>query len=127
MRVAILQAPRKRGTTNPPDVPVEGSMSRSLCLALLLALVPADPLFAQTVRFELGQRLRLFERELAKPGRLARRNEAIDPLLQATPAFFAGQFAEAAGLLDRARLRLACDGKPSEAAIWANSLIVKPE
>ena len=93
-------------------------------LLLVLCLFPPAA-HAQETRFELGQRLRLFERELAKPGMAAKRKQAIEPLTEATPAFFRGQLGQAAGLLDRARLQLT-DPKPAPERLWAESLVVRP-
>lgn len=93
-------------------------------VSLVLLILPSVG-FAQEARFELGQRLRLFEREMDKPGMAAKRNQAIEPLAAATPAFFRGQFGEAAGLLDRARLQLT-DPKPAPDILWAESLVVRP-
>ena len=95
-------------------------------LRLLLVLCLFSPAaHAQETRFELGQRLRLFERELDKPGMVAKRKQAIGPLAEATPAFFRGQLDQAAGLLDRARLQLT-DPKPAPERLWAESLVVRP-
>jgi pimeloyl-ACP methyl ester carboxylesterase len=93
-------------------------------LLLVLIILPSVSV-AQEARFELGQRLRLLERELNKPGMMAKRKQAIEPLTAATPAFFRGQLGEAAGLLDRARLQL-IDPKPSPDRLWAESLVVRP-
>lgn len=95
---------------------------------LLLAVVVCLPASAagQELRFEVGQRLRQFERVLAAhPGEEARRR-ALPPLEQATPTFFRGQLAEVAGLLDRARLALPAAAAPAEATRWAESLWHRP-
>lgn len=81
---------------------------------------------AQETRFELGQRLRLLERTLASNSSLEARKRALDPLLKATPTFFQGQLATAAGLLDQARLLLRSDQPIPEASLWAESLVVRP-
>jgi predicted esterase len=80
---------------------------------------------AQESRFELGQRLRLFERALDKYTSPEARKRALAPLEKATPTFFSGQLGNAAGLLDRARLLLA-DKAVSDDSLWAESLVVKP-
>ncbi len=98
-------------------------MSRTV--VLLLLLLPAITL-AQETRFELGQRLRYFERALDKHPSPEARKRALEPLEQATPTFFKGQLATAAGLLDRARLLLE-HAQPADELLWAESLIVKPQ
>ena len=104
-------------------------MFRSL---LIVGLVPMVALaqFDTATRFELGQRLRYFERALEKHGNdkahgakaIAR---AIPPVAKATPAFFGGRLSEAARILDTARLSLA-DARPDPEQLWALSLVVKP-
>jgi predicted esterase len=103
-------------------------MMRAVLPAFVL-LLPA-PLHAQFLidpahRFELGQRLRLFERALDKHGDLESRKRILRTVEEVTPAFFATRFAEAASHLDEARLLLTST-KPSDEVRWAESLIVKP-
>ncbi|MFO0877017.1 MAG: hypothetical protein U0840_06555 [Gemmataceae bacterium] len=81
---------------------------------------------AQETRFELGQRLRLLERAIDQHGSEEARKRALEPLEQATPTFFRGQLAEAAGLLDRARLLLPSAGPITPEMLWAESLVVRP-
>jgi pimeloyl-ACP methyl ester carboxylesterase len=104
-------------------------MLRSL---LIVGLVPMLALaqFDTATRFELGQRLRYFERALEKYGNVkdtgpAAIARAIPPVAKATPAFFGGRLTEAARILDTARLSLA-DAKPDAEQLWALSLVVKP-
>jgi pimeloyl-ACP methyl ester carboxylesterase len=92
-----------------------------LCFVFIALSVPAA---AQEVRFELGQRLRLFERALDRHPQAEARRRALEPLMQATPTFFQGRLADAAGLLDRARLLLA--GEADDANLWAESLVCRP-
>jgi predicted esterase len=94
------------------------------CIVTLLLLTSLGT--AQEARFELGQRLRLFERALDVHNSPEARKRAIDPLAKATPTFFSGRLADAAGLLDRARLALVSKDEPSESTLWAESLIVVP-
>jgi predicted esterase len=97
---------------------------RSL-LGMLMLPTLALAQFDAATRYELGQRLRFFERSLDKnnsPEAIAR---AIPPVAKATPAFFGGRLTEAAKILDTARLRLASD-KPTPDALWALSLVAKP-
>ncbi|MFQ3592494.1 MAG: prolyl oligopeptidase family serine peptidase [Gemmataceae bacterium] len=99
---------------------------------LLLGLVPlvAPAQLDTASRYELGQRLRYFERSLEKYGNdtdngakaIAR---AIPPVAKATPAFFGGRLTEAARILDTARLSLAEEMPPPE-QLWALSLVTKP-
>jgi predicted esterase len=96
-------------------------------LALMALAVPAQAqLFDVGVRYELGQRLRLFEDVLEKhrgdDRAIAR---AIPPVAAATPAFFSGRLAEAGEILDKARLSLASE-KPDQAAVWASSVRFVP-
>jgi len=104
-------------------------MFRSLLIVGLMPLV-ALAQFDTATRYELGQRLRYFERALEKYGNdkdngakaIAR---AIPPVAKATPAFFGGRLTEAARILDTARLSLA-EEKPTPEQSWALSLVVKP-
>lgn len=100
-------------------------MPRTILAALLALALPGVGI-AQETRFELGQRLRLFERALDKHNSPHARKRALPPLEQATPTFFKGQLAEAAGLLDRARLLLASDKPAPDEVVWAESLVVRP-
>src|SRR5262249_35378394 len=85
-------------------------------------LVRIDP--AQ--RYELGQRLRLFERTLEKHQDAKARKRAVAPLDKATTAFFSGRLSDAARLLDQARLALASEKAPASEVLWAESLAIKP-
>lgn len=100
-------------------------MFRSFVLAAL-GILFSTVAFAQEARFELGQRLRLFERALDKHPSAEARKRALEPLIQATPTFFKGQLGAAAGLLDRARLQLATDKPVADDVLWAESLVVRP-
>jgi pimeloyl-ACP methyl ester carboxylesterase len=101
-------------------------MPRSILAALLALAVPGAGV-AQEARFELGQRLRLFERALDKYPSAEARRRALPALEQVTPTFFKGQLGAAAGLLDRARLLLASDAPPADEVVWAESLVVRPQ
>lgn len=94
---------------------------RSLLVVALLASSAQAQIFDVGVRYELGQRLRMFEAALDRhkddKKAIAR---AIPPVAAATPAFFAGRLGEAASILDRARLTLA-DEKPEHARLWASA------
>lgn len=93
---------------------------RSLLLLLALTAPAQAQLFDTAVRYELGQRLRDFERALAKHSDPKAIERAIPPVAAATPAFFGGRLGEAAGILDRARLTLQSE-KPGEGQLWASS------
>jgi pimeloyl-ACP methyl ester carboxylesterase len=95
-----------------------------VALALVLALPAALP--AQPDRYELGQRLRAFERAYDAQPDVAARKRAVAPLKQATFLFFAGQLGEAGHMLDRARRALAAEKEPEAAALWAESLVLRP-
>jgi predicted esterase len=92
----------------------------------------ASPAHAQLVRidpaqrYELGQRLRLFERALEKHQDAKARKRALGPLDKATTAFFSGRLTDAASLLDQARHALASEKGAHARVVWAESLIVKP-
>lgn len=99
---------------------------RRLAYLALLAL-PAAPAQAQQDRFDLGQRLRLFERALERHADDAKaRRRALGHLDKVTAAFFTGQQGKAGELLDLARLALDSDKQPSAAARFAASLAVRP-
>jgi predicted esterase len=91
-----------------------------LLIALLAAPAQAQLFGDPAVRYELGQRLRMFERALAKNHDEKAIKRAIPPVKDVTPAFFAGRFGDAAAILDKARLTLK-DEKPDAAKLWASS------
>src|SRR4051794_9032175 len=91
-------------------------------MILLLLLAPAQ---LDDARFELGQRLRAFERVLDKHKDAESIKRALPAVAKVTPAFFAGQLGEAGKILDTARLTLA-DGRVDPARLWASSLSVRP-
>ncbi len=94
-------------------------------LAALWLIVASSPLQAQASRFEVGQRLRLFESELARHHDAAGRKRALEPLVKVTPTFFSGRLAEVARLLDQARFALRSDRPPADKVLWAESLVVR--
>ena len=99
---------------------------RCLILALLAAVPAQAQLLDPATRYEVGQRLRMFERALDKhKGDKEAVARAVPPVAAATPAFFAGQLGKVAGILDRARLALAQE-KPDEAKLWAASFRLLP-
>jgi predicted esterase len=102
-------------------------MHRSILpAALALAWVAPAALHAQEDRFELGLRLRRFEKAVDAQTDPAARKRTIEPLKQAMLAFFTAQTAEAGRQLDRARLTLASDKEPTADILWADSLLLRP-
>jgi predicted esterase len=101
-------------------------MPRLLRLLLLLALLPIFA-WAQSPenRFELGQKLRLFERTLETAADGPKRTKALADLQPVTFTFFSGQIGEAGRLLDTARLTLSRD-TITDADRWAASLKIEP-
>jgi len=80
---------------------------------------------AQSQRYELGRRLRVFEEQWEKlPGDDGRKR-CQPPLSKAVTAFFTARFGEAGRSLDEARYALE-DAKPTEARRWAESLAFFP-
>jgi predicted esterase len=93
--------------------------------ALGALLVFAGSVQAQAFRYELGRRLREFEKAWAEhPGDPSRR-KTCDPLQQAVGAFFTARFGSAAKSIDEARFALEAT-PPSEAKRWASSIAVYP-
>lgn len=99
-------------------------MIRSIALVLMVPVV-ASAQFDAVSRFELGQRLRDFERALDRHNQPDAIRRAIPPVAKATPAFFSGNLGEAGKILDVARLMLA-DANPDPARLWALSMSVRP-
>ncbi len=105
-------------------------MMRPLISALagLTVLVTALPAMAQddTDRYEVGLRLRAFEKALDAHTDATVRKRIVPPLKAAAPAFFTSQLGDVARQLDRARLVLA-DENPADELLWAASLRLRPE
>ncbi len=99
---------------------------RSILLITFVSLLPSQ-LFAQPIRFELGQRTRALEFAWdAQPDVEARKRATIN-IKQAVTLFFALKLNEAAKNLDQARFALQSATPPSSEAQWAESLFVLPE
>ena len=96
------------------------------CLAVLL-LAASTARCAEDGRYELGQRLRAFERAYDAQTDPAARKRVVPFLKKATPLFFLGQLSEAARQLDLARLALESDKEPEAARVWAESLVFRAE
>ncbi|MBI1915934.1 MAG: hypothetical protein HYS12_14545 [Planctomycetes bacterium] len=105
-------------------------MHRSIIPALTaLLLVPAAgrAQFGSTEnRFELGLRLRAFDKEWDQQTDAAARKRSVEPLKRANFLFLTKQDAEAARNLDRARLVLRSAAAPDSAVLWAESCMVRP-
>jgi predicted esterase len=99
----------------------------SAALAGLTVLLTALPATAQDVadRYEVGLRLRAFERALDSQTDAMARKRILAPLKAAAPAFLASQLSEVARNLDRARLVLANES-PADELLWAGSLRLRP-
>ncbi len=82
---------------------------------------------AQVDRYEVGQRLLRFDKAWDKHHQdPAAKKRALKHLLPVVPAFFAGQWPEAAQLLDKARNTLGSADEPPAAVQWAESLYAEP-
>lgn len=101
-------------------------MRRLIRTALVLAMLPVFAL-AQSpeYRFELGQKLRAFEKALEATTDAAKRTPALKALEPVTFTFFSGQIGEAGRLLDESRFLLRAD-PAIDAERWAASLKVEP-
>jgi pimeloyl-ACP methyl ester carboxylesterase len=111
------------------EIAKEGNVIRIILITLSL-LAFASPLHAQADRFDLGQRMRAMERELAKNLGKKAQKRAMEPLKAATTTFFKiylpNRLPEASRQLDLARLALASEKKPTPLALWAASLTTRP-
>jgi predicted esterase len=95
-------------------------------LSLVVLLVAAATGFAQAERYELGQRLKAFEKQWDKTTDEKLKKKAAEGLPKLTGLYFTGQFGEAGRTLDEARWIL--EGKrPSDDEKWAESLYAVPD
>ncbi|MDY3558099.1 hypothetical protein R5W23_000820 [Gemmata sp. JC673] len=107
-------------------VRVVTTLTAAIALATPVAAQPEpNALLAQ--RYELGQRVKRFEREWEKQDGTAARARALGHLSKLTQQFFAFQFGEAGRSLDLATFALTTDDEPSNAQLWAWSLYAVPE
>lgn len=106
------------------------------CLALAFALIFAASAQAQqpaaaevpALRYELGQRLKLFEAAWEKKIEDERaRGRALTHLEKLTQQFFAGKLDEAARSIDLAGFALLTEDDPAPSRQWAWSLYAVPE
>lgn len=82
---------------------------------------------AQPERFELGQRLRSFERAWDRAGGIEAKKRAVGHLNQAVRSFFSFDFGGAGAALDRARHAVSSVEPVPAAVRWAESLQFRPE
>ena len=93
---------------------------------LLVGFSFASPISAQSIRFDLGQRLRRLEAEFEKDLSEPARKRVLIPMNQAVRKFFAGQLTDAARGLDQAWVQcLPADQRAI--AGWVATLQVTPE
>ncbi|CAN5497894.1 hypothetical protein BH11PLA2_BH11PLA2_03270 [soil metagenome] len=96
-------------------------------LALMLLFFAPAVAFAQAERYELGQRLKAFEKAWDKQPDADARKRALEILPNVTTQFFSLQLGEAGRTLDEARWRLESKDAPSDATKWLTSLYANPE
>jgi hypothetical protein len=103
-----------------------GDMKCVLWPALVCVFLETDPIQAQPHRYELGQRVRVFEETWEEaPGEDARRR-CVAPLKRAVIAFFAQRYSEAGCAVDLARFALAADFERTPAALSPNRWLCIP-
>ncbi len=97
-----------------------------VAFSLFLVLVVAGTAFGQAERYELGQRLKAFEKQWDKTTDEKLKKKAAEGLPKLTGLFFTGQLGEAGRTLDEARWIL--EGmRPSDDEKWAQSLYVSTD
>jgi predicted esterase len=110
--------------------PNVGILRVALTVGLLLSsFIPPPSAFAQgpvVGRYELGQRLRMFERAWEDQPDAAARRRAVPTLSRAVPQMLAGRWGDAAVTLDQVRFLLRGAEPPAPAVRWAESLLVRP-
>jgi len=95
-------------------------------LTLSVLLLVGGAAFAQPERYELGQRLKAFEKQWDKTTDEKLKKKAAEGLPKLTGLFFTGQLGEAGRTLDEARWIL--EGQqPSDDEKWAQSLYAVPD
>lgn len=100
-------------------------MTRYVCLVIAL-LLPASA-SAQADRYELGQRLRDFEKTWDLTKDVDAKQRAVAPLNQAVRSFFSFNFAAVGKHLDKARHALTSSDPTSYEVRWSDSLMFRPE
>jgi predicted esterase len=94
------------------------------CLGLTLASTSA---WAQWPRYELGRRVREFERAWSEVRDEQAKVKAAEALSQAVRSFFGLAFGEAGRGIAHARLTLLGQGPPTPDRLWVESVAVLPE
>lgn len=94
---------------------------------LLIGLLLPATAFAQVERYELGQRLRDFEKTWDQTKEVEAKRRAVAPLNQAVQSFFSFNFAAVGESLDKSRYSLRESEPPSSAVRWSESLTFRPE
>ncbi len=95
----------------------------SLALLALPLLLPAA-VRAQSERFQIGQRLRLFEKSWDHEKGAAGRRRALEIVQPITKLFFAAKLGDVARVLDEARHALRSAKEPPAGVRWADALDV---
>ncbi|MDG2014574.1 MAG: hypothetical protein P8J33_13785, partial [Pirellulaceae bacterium] len=93
--------------------------------AALISVSLCDVVFSQSIRFDLGQRLRRLEAELEKDLSESNRVKALQPMEGAVQNFFSGRLDDAAQGLDQAWVQLLPD-EQQVLAQWVAGLQIKP-
>ena len=91
----------------------------------LISLLLCDIGLSQSIRFDLGQRLRRLEAELEKDLSESNRVKALPPMEAAVQNFFSGRLDDAAQGLDQAWVHLLPD-RQRAVAQWVAGLQIKP-
>lgn len=99
---------------------------KAVIAAAVLVLLFIHSAAAQSERYELGRRLREFERAWDAAD-AAGRKRSVDPLERAVGAFFSFRLGEAGKALDEARFAARSDEAATAERLWATSLFVRPE
>src|SRR5436309_13420199 len=98
----------------------------TLIPAALLILGLSGPVFAQPGHYDLGQKLRAFEKAWSQSTDPAARRRAMPVMKTVVPLLLAGQKEAAAQAFDRSRFLVLSADEPSAAERWAVSLVVRP-
>src|SRR5579871_3756154 len=113
----------RRSSTRMPRQ--EKFMTRHFVICILL-LAPGVA-SAQADRFEVGLRVRDFEKAWDQTKSAEAKRRAVAPLNQAVRSFFTFNFSAVGESLDKARQVLAGIDPPSFAVRWGDSLTFRPE
>ncbi len=100
---------------------------RALIVAPWLMILTAQAAPAQPERYELGERLKAFEKAWDWQTDPAARKRALAILPKLTGQYFAGQLGEAGRTLSEARWALSSDKPMPDDVAWAWSLYIEPQ